>query len=155
MTDEEVNRAMSTGKWDTHEPLPLPLDKTACLEGEEFACGSDDGLPDSELAGGMSMLLSSDSEDRKATPIYSGVVRYFPRALAYVARVSFLGNEKHNPGRPLEWVQGKSTDHLDCVMRHAVDAGRIDPENGLYHDGMLAWRALANLETFLKKLEQQ
>lgn len=96
-------------------------------------------------------LLPSDSEERKNTPIYSGVMRYFPRALAYIAKVSKAGNDKHNPGQPLQWSKDKSNDHLDCVARHLTEAGTVDPEDDLLHDGKLAWRALANLETILEK----
>lgn len=95
-------------------------------------------------------ILPTGSEDRKETPIYSGVIRYFPRALAAVARRSFSGNQKHNPGEPLHWAKGKSTDHLDCIARHLVDVGTVDPTDGELHDVMLAWRALANLEIRLE-----
>ena len=96
-------------------------------------------------------ILTEDSAARKRMPIYSGVIRYFPDALAYVAEISFDGNEKHNPGQPLHWSRGKSNDHLDCAARHMVDAGTVDSE-GHRHSGMLAWRALANLQ---EELEQE
>lgn len=86
------------------------------------------------------------TEDRKGTPIYSGVLKYFPLAIAALARVSKAGNDKHNPGEPLHWSRGKSNDHLDCAARHLVEAGVIDPETGELHDANLAWRALANLQ---------
>jgi hypothetical protein len=41
--------------------------------------------------------------------------------LAGVARVSHAGNAKHNPGEPLHHARGKSTDHVDCILRHLVD----------------------------------
>lgn len=96
-------------------------------------------------------LLSTDSAARKDTPVYSGVIRYFPRALAYIARISKVGNDKHNPGQPLHWSRDKSSDHLDCIARHLIEAGTIDLEDNLRHDGKLAWRALANLELLLEK----
>lgn len=95
-------------------------------------------------------LLPTDSRERKDTPVYSGVLAYFPRALAYVAKVSKAGNDKHNPGQPLHWSKGKSNDHADCVARHLIEHGAIDPEDGLLHSGKLAWRALALLETELE-----
>jgi hypothetical protein len=94
-------------------------------------------------------LLPVDSQERKETPIYSGVLAYFPRAIAAVARLSKKGNDKHNPGQHLHWAKGKSTDHLDCVARHLIENGTTD-DQGEYHDVMLAWRALANLEMFLE-----
>lgn len=98
-------------------------------------------------------MLSTDSKERKDTPIYSGVLRYFPRALAYIAKVSKAGNDKHNPGQPLHWSKGKSNDHGDCIARHLIEAGMVDADDGLLHSGKLAWRALALLETELEKAE--
>lgn len=97
------------------------------------------------------MKLSTDSAERKNTPIFSGVLNYFPLALAYVAKVSKAGNDKHNPGQPLHWARDKSTDHQDCIVRHLIDYDGIDPDDGLLHAGKLAWRALALLETELEK----
>lgn len=91
----------------------------------------------------------SEAEQRKATPIYSGVIKYFPDALAEVARASFVGNEQHHPGQPLHWDRAKSTDELDALARHLVEAGSIDTD-GVRHSAKVAWRALANLQ---KELE--
>lgn len=93
-----------------------------------------------------SALLSQDSQERKDTPIYSGVMAYFPLALAAVARVSKAGNDKHNPGQPLHWSRHKSTDHKDCIARHLIEADGVDPATGELHAAALAWRALANLQ---------
>ena len=91
-----------------------------------------------------------DSQARKDTPVYSGVLAYFPLALAAVAQLSKAGNDKHNPGQPLHWSKDKSNDHLDCIARHLLEAGTVDPDDGFLHDVKLAWRALANLQ---RKLE--
>lgn len=93
----------------------------------------------------MSSLDKMTSEERKNRPMTTGVLDYFPDALAYVAYVSKIGNDKHNPGEPLHWSKDKSADHADCVMRHLVDRGKLDP-NGVRHSGNLAWRALALLQ---------
>jgi hypothetical protein len=98
-------------------------------------------------------LLPTDSKLRKETPIYSGFLKYFPRAAAYVARISVLGNEKHNPGEPLHWAEGKSMDHPDCIVRHVIETGTFDEDDGALHEGKLAWRAFAHLETALKARE--
>ncbi len=95
-------------------------------------------------------LLPTGSQERKDTPIYSGVMAYFPRALAYIAKVSKAGNDKHNPGQPLHWSKDKSNDHADCVGRHLIEHGTVDPDDGFRHSGKLAWRALALLETELE-----
>lgn len=90
--------------------------------------------------------LPKGSQERKDTPIFSGVMRYFPLALAAVARVSKAGNDKHNPGEPMHWARGKSDDHGDCLIRHQMEHDQIDPEVGEYHAAMVAWRALAQLQ---------
>ena len=90
--------------------------------------------------------MTSDSRERKATPIVTGVLDYFPLAIAAVARVSFKGNQKHNPGEPMHWARDKSTDHADCIGRHLTDRDRLDPDSGELHAANLAWRALAYLE---------
>src|ERR1039458_2586976 len=71
-------------------------------------------------------LLPTDSSLRKETPISTGFLKYFPRAAAYAARISVLGNEKHNPGEELHWAEGKSMDHPDCIARHLIEADTFD-----------------------------
>lgn len=93
--------------------------------------------------------LPSDAKARKGTPIYSGFIKYFPLAIAEVARVSQAGNDQHNPGKPLHWDRSKSGDELDAASRHLVEAGSFDSD-GQRHSAKLAWRAMANLQ---KELE--
>lgn len=94
--------------------------------------------------------MPAESAARKAIPLARGLLDYFPAALAAVAEVSRAGNEKHNPGEPLHWSRGKSSDHADCVMRHLADRGLVDPEDGLRHSAKVAWRALALLQEELE-----
>jgi hypothetical protein len=94
-------------------------------------------------------MLPTDKDARKSSPIYSGLLRYFPLACAYVAHVSHVGNEQHNPGEPLHWAREKSSDHGDCLVRHQVEAGMNDTD-GIRHSGKVAWRALAQLELELE-----
>lgn len=97
-------------------------------------------------------LLPTDRAARKATPVATGVLRYFPRALAYVARVSHVGNEQHNPGQPLHWDRTKSGDHDDCMLRHYLDEAENEYDTDqLLHAGKVAWRALARLELILER----
>jgi hypothetical protein len=72
------------------------------------------------------MTLPTDSAERKDIPLYSGVLKYAPAALAGMARISKAGNDKHNPGEPLHHARGKSNDHPDCIVRHAVDVADIE-----------------------------
>lgn len=95
--------------------------------------------------------LTTDSTERKGVPIFSGVLRYFPDALADVARLSKIGNDKHNPGEPLHWSRGKSNDHGDCIVRHQIEFDQIDTDKVL-HATKVAWRALAQLQTTIEEL---
>lgn len=97
-------------------------------------------------------VLPEDSSERKAYPMCTGLIDYFPAALAYVAKISKIGNDKHNPGEPLHHARGKSMDHPDCILRHLVDRGRKDAD-GVRHSGYLAWRALAMLQEELEREE--
>jgi hypothetical protein len=94
--------------------------------------------------------LPVESESRKLIAIFRGFLRYFPAAIAGAAKVSRLGNDKHNPGQEMHHARGKSNDHGDCIVRHLmdheVDAGAgigIDPEDNLPHVDKLLWRAAA------------
>lgn len=98
------------------------------------------------------MILSEDAKERKGTPITTGVLDYFPRALAAVAQCSKAGNDQHNPGQPLHWDKSKSTDHADCIARHLIDRDSIDTD-GIAHAAKLAWRALALLEIKLSEAQ--
>lgn len=95
-------------------------------------------------------MLPTDAKARKDVPIYSGVFRYFPDALAAVAECSRKGGEQHNPGKPLHWDRSKSGDELDALTRHLAEAGTIDTD-GIRHSTKVAWRALANLQKELER----
>jgi hypothetical protein len=94
-------------------------------------------------------LLPDDAKVRKEMPMASGLLDYFPDALAAVANISFRGNQQHNPGQPLHWARGKSTDHADCATRHLIQRGTLDTD-GSRHTAKLAWRALALLQEELE-----
>ncbi len=99
------------------------------------------------------MTLPTDSNDRKNYALFRGCFRYFPAALAGVARTSKLGNDKHNPGQDMHHARSKSSDHGDCVFRHlmdvedllaALDRGEnIDKQQILDEVNSMTWRALA------------
>jgi hypothetical protein len=93
----------------------------------------------------------SVAEKRKATPVFSGVLSYFPDAVKYVSQVSKAGNDQHHPDKPLHWDRAKSTDELDALARHLVDHS-VNPmdTDGMLHLGKVAWRALAMLQKYLE-----
>ncbi len=92
------------------------------------------------------MSLPTDWTERKALPITTGVLDYFPLALVEVARCSKAGNDQHNPGQPLHWAKEKSTDHADSLVRHLMERGTLDTDQ-IRHSAKVAWRALALLQT--------
>lgn len=85
-------------------------------------------------------ILPTDSKKRKTYPMYTGLLAYFPRALAAISHHSWASNEKHNPGEPLHWSRNKSCDHEDCLIRHALERDWL----------AAAWRALALAELELE-----
>ena len=93
-------------------------------------------------------MLPTDAKSRKETPLFTGLIKYFPDALAAVARVSFAGNQQHNPGQPLHWAREKSKDHEDCAARHLFEVGTLDLADNppQRHSAKLVWRALAILQ---------
>jgi hypothetical protein len=103
--------------------------------------------------------LPEDSELRNSYPMADGLIDYFPNALAEVSRISYIGNQKHNPGEPMHWARSKSTDHRNKIARHLVDVGGFEETEvdgkpvKVRHSAYLAWRALANLQEELEREE--
>jgi hypothetical protein len=95
-------------------------------------------------------ILPTAAAERKTYPVASGVLDYFPDAIAAISHLSWVGNEQHNPGQPLHWARGKSTDEADTMLRHFLQRGTVDSD-GVRHSVKMAWRALALLQ---KELEQ-
>ncbi len=93
------------------------------------------------------------NEERKDTPVFSGVLAYFPDALKEVAKCSFAGQQQHNPDKPLAWDRSKSGNEYDSLTRHLLDSSKEDFDtDGTLHKAKVAWRALAGLQ---KHLENQ
>jgi Domain of unknown function (DUF5664) len=94
-------------------------------------------------------LLPTDPAERKKYPIATGVLDYFPAALLEVAKVSYIGNQQHNPGQPLHWARGKSMDQEDTTIRHFLERDDKDTD-GTYHLAKAIWRMLATLQLRLE-----
>jgi hypothetical protein len=95
-------------------------------------------------------VLPTDGQERKKFPVASGVLDYFPDAIALLSHVSWRGNEQHNPGQPIRWDRSKSADEADTLIRHFLQRGTTDVD-GIPHSAKVAWRALAILQ---KEFEQ-
>ncbi len=96
-------------------------------------------------------LEGLDAAARKARPVGTGVLDYFPDALMAVAHCSWVGNEQHNPGSDLHWDRSKSKDEADALIRHFLERGKVDTD-GVRHSAKMAWRALALLQ---KEIERE
>ena len=99
-------------------------------------------------------LLPTDPKERKKIPLWSGLIQYFPDALIEVAKLSYIGNEQHNPGEPLHWAREKSSDQEDTIMRHLMESGTIDSD-GVRHSTKHAWRSLAKLQLEIEADREQ
>jgi hypothetical protein len=99
-------------------------------------------------------LDKATAKERKQAPIATGVLDYFPDAIAAVAHLSFVGNEQHNPGKHLHWDRSKSQDHADCMLRHLLQRGTVDSD-GIAHSAKVAWRALAALQLEIEAAQKK
>lgn len=136
-------------EFDAWRDAQKPCPTSRMAEAGDWDCHAAE-VSDADVKHAYPTALPTDSAGRKATPLASGVLDYFPAALAEVAKVSKAGNDKHNPGQPLHHARGKSTDHADSLLRHLVDRGSRDPETGQLHSAEVAWRALALLQQELE-----
>ena len=98
--------------------------------------------------------MKISSNPRKEQPVYSGVVKYFPDALIELSKASFIGQQQHNPDKPLAWDRSKSGDELDAMMRHLIDhaKGIEFDDDGVRHIVKCGWRLLAIIQ---KTVEQE
>lgn len=99
--------------------------------------------------------------DNGKSPVWQGVIQYFPRALLAIGDVSRYGATKYELSySDINWsrVPDGYSRYSDALSRHVVGEfidGPIDPESGLPHPAMAAWNALARLELYLKKIEHE
>ena len=91
-------------------------------------------------------------QERKKTPVFTGVLLYFKRAISELSRLSLAGNRQHHDDKPLHWDMLKSKDELDACIRHLLDAGKVDTD-GQLHATKGSWRANAYLERELRYRE--
>ena len=124
-------------KWDINNGLIL--EENEVLNSQEGIKFTEEETP-IELQGNQRVEFT-----RKQTPIFTGVLNYFPDAIRELSKVSYVGNQQHNPDKPLHWDRTKSGDELDALSRHLLEAGTIDTD-GIRHSAKVAWRALANLQ---------
>ena len=119
--------------------------------------------PDAELDAKLAALLPNipkkkslldgmTSAERKQYPLVSGCLDYFRDALLSVSHVSYLGNEKHNPGQILHWAREKSADEIDALGRHLACREQMDAtgDKEVEEAAEMTWRALAWYQKLLE-----
>ena len=101
-------------------------------------------------------MLPTDAKERKAIPIYSGFINYFPDAIVEVTKVSKRGNDQHNPGKPLHWDRSKSGDELDALTRHLIDSTNpnLSLDGEIEEAAARTWRSLADLQKLCEKRDK-
>jgi hypothetical protein len=101
-------------------------------------------------------MKHNKAQERKNTPIYSGVIKYFPDVFAEICKASLAGNKQHLEGKPLHWDRTKSKDQLDAAMRHLIDhaRGELIDDDGVYHLAKSCWRLMAQLQILLENENQ-
>lgn len=89
--------------------------------------------------------------DAGKSPVFQGLLDYFPRACLAVADVSYAGAQKY-AWKGWETVPDGVNRYSDALGRHIVNEsidGPYDPD-GFLHKAQIAWNALAALELFLR-----
>ncbi len=154
---------IEVGKYYLYKGSEFPTEKVFCTQinypyagivrsnGDSWSILAKDlDVMCSESNKSNNMLLPTNAQERKQIPITTGVLDYFPLAIAEVAKCSWAGNQQHHPDKELHWDKNKSIDHADCIGRHLVDRGKFDTD-GQRHSVKLAWRALALLQLELEE----
>lgn len=94
------------------------------------------------------MSLPTDPKERKRLQLYTFMFEYFPDAWLAVVDVARAGNDQHNPGEPLHWARGKSTDQMNAAFNHIFDYGlgtKRDTDD-CWHLAKSVWRLMAQLQ---------
>jgi len=93
-------------------------------------------------------IAGARKDDTGKSPIYRGVLSYFPNAIRGVALVSEFGAKKYAWNGWLHVPDGYNR-YSDGMVRHTTQRAEgqiLDDESGLPHDWHIAWGALARAE---------
>lgn len=93
--------------------------------------------------------------DSGKSPVFRGLLDYFPRAVDEVARVSERGAAKYS-WKGWESVPDGISRYTDALARHLTAMGiegPFDQDTGCLHRAQIAWNALASLELYLREQE--
>lgn len=90
--------------------------------------------------------------DAGKTPVFQGMIKYFPRAMMAVAEVSAFGANKY-AWNGWETVTDGHKRYTDAAARHqlyTVMGEDLDPDSKLLHEAHEVWNKLAALELRLR-----
>lgn len=105
---------------------------------------------------GISPKDKGSKLDAGKSPVFRGLLEYFPRACKAVADVSAKGAEKYT-WKGWESVPDGINRYSDACARHITDMGIDGPydRDGFLHRAQIAWNALAALELYLRQEDQK
>ncbi len=137
-----INEADIKDMWEDNEKYLSEKDQSGSLQSnKEFdPAGKSAKEPGSKLDAGKS-------------PIFAGLIDYFPLACRAVANVSDVGARKYT-WKGWESVPNGFIRYSDALVRHLVSAsieGPVDIETNLDHAAQVAWNAMARLELYLRE----
>jgi len=118
-----------------------------------------DGLQNAITPGPMQLQEQKQAGvkyDNNKPPVMRGVIRYFPRALREVAKVSQAGARKYT-WEGWRTVPDGENRYADARARHELAYAQgefLDGETETPHLAQVAWNALAELELVMVRLEQ-
>lgn len=95
--------------------------------------------------------------DAGKSPVWRGLLDYFPRACVEIANVSLTGANKYT-WKGWESVPDGFARYSDALARHLTAEsieGEVDKDTGLLHAAQTAWNAMARLELLLREKEQK
>lgn len=94
--------------------------------------------------------------DAGKSPIWRGLLDYFPRSCSAIADVSLVGANKYT-WKGWESVPDGYARYSDALVRHitaeAIE-GEVDSDTGKLHAAQAAWNAMARLELLLREKEK-
>jgi hypothetical protein len=98
----------------------------------------------------------SGRKDDKGKPPVTQLLRQFPNAIAYLAKVSEYGHKRYGlPENERLWdnwrfVEGAQFRYEQAIARHLLDPSDSIDESGFYNIAHAAWNTLAVLELILE-----
>lgn len=113
---------------------------------------------------GLSAKTAGAKLDANKTPLFDGLIDYFPRACLAVADISKYGANKYS-WKGWEKVKDGPKRYMNALLRHAAKLsieGELDNEaladennpTEILHRAQIAWNALASLELYLQEQEK-